>query len=454
MTETLVMSTPPAGPASPASTADSPGNPAGAADRAAPPRRLRRVALDSAYALSAFPLALLALVPVVAGLAAGAGTLVVAGVGLMVLVGTAYVARGFAHVERQRLVWTGRYDAVRPTYLRRAPADSAVRGALTPLRDVQSWLDILWCVVGLVTATLAFAVAVTWYAAALGGLSYWYWERFVPRDPDGTTLASLAGFGEGRSADVLLQTGIGVAALLTLPLAVRAAAATHAAVSHALLCSRARMVGRLVRVERSRDAARVAEAASLRRLERDIHDGPQQRLVRLTMDLGRAKVQLADDPARAGAAIDDALRQARDAVDELRSLSRGIAPPLLVDRGLAAAVTEMAAGCPVPVETSVDVPGSLPPHVETAAYFVVAEALTNVAKHSGARAAEVVVAARGGALEIVVADDGVGGAHAGKGLGLAGLGQRVAAAYGDLEVDSPAGGPTVVRARIPIGAEA
>src|SRR5690606_769717 len=124
--------------------------------------------------------------------------------------------------------------------------------------------------------------------------------------------------------------------------------------------------GRVDRAEGSRDAARVAEAESLRRLERDIHDGPQQRLVRLAMDLGRARRQVHDDPERAGQIIEEARRQATEPVAALRSLSRGIAPPLLVDRGLAAAVEEMAQGCPVPTAVAVDVPDGLPPHVETA----------------------------------------------------------------------------------------
>ena len=181
--------------------------------------------------------------------------------------------------------------------------------------------------------------------------------------------------------------------LLTLPWAVRLVTAIHASLAWVLLSSRAELQHEVARVEGGRDAARVAEAESMRRLERDIHDGPQQRLVRLTMDLGRAKRQVADDPERAAATIDEALAQARETVAELRSLSRGIAPPLLVDRGLAAALEEMLAQSVVPVESRIDVPAQLPPHVETAVYFVVAEALTNVAKHSGAASATVSVVA-------------------------------------------------------------
>jgi len=414
------------------------------------PTIARRALLDSAYALTAFVLAIPSFGLVVAGVAAGLGTMVVAGVGLMVLVVTAYVARGFAHVERLRLRSMQRVEAPFPTYLRPGRDDSKVRALLTPLRDPQSWLDVLWCLVGWVTATFAFAVAVTWWAATLGGLSYWFWERFVPRGTDDTSLADLIGIGSTRTADVTLQTGIGLFALVTLPLAVRLAAATQAAVSHTLLCSRARMVGRLVRSEELRESTHRAEAASLRKLERDIHDGPQQRLIRLGLDLGRARQQLAADPERAGETLDAALAQTRETVEELRALSRGIAPPLLVDRGLAVAVREMSDGQPIPVHVTVDLPPRMEEVLETTAYFVVAEALTNVAKHSQATHAEVTLRLEDGRLVVTVDDDGRGGARVTPGRGLDGLRERLAGVEGDLMVASPGGGPTRLRAEVPL----
>jgi signal transduction histidine kinase len=303
-----------------------------------------------------------------------------------------------------------------------------------------------------VTATVAFSLAVAWWSAAAGGLSYWFWQRWIPEDSDGTTgLADLLGFGSTRHDEIVVNLVIGAVALLTLPLVVRFAAAMHGSLAHVLLSSRAELQQEVRRVEGGRQAARAAEAASLRRLERDIHDGPQQRLVRLTMDLGRARRQLTEDPDRAGETIDAALLQARETVDELRSLSRGIAPPLLVDRGLSAALGELTVRSEVPVEATLDVPDSLPPHVETAVYFVVAEALTNVAKHSGATRVSVGVWMEHGGVEVRVEDDGVGGAHPAKGSGLAGLQQRVLAADGRLEVSSPEGGPTVVNAWLPVG---
>jgi signal transduction histidine kinase len=190
----------------------------------------------------------------------------------------------------------------------------------------------------------------------------------------------------------------------------------------------------------------------MRRLERDIHDGPQQRLVRLSMDLGRARKQAAEGSPALADTIDGALQQTRDTLDELRALSRGIAPPILADRGLRAALEELAARSAVPVDLAIDVPDErLPAHAETSAYFVVSEALTNVAKHSGARHALVSVGLADERLHVRVTDDGRGGAHLSKGRGLLGLSDRVRAADGVLEVTSPAGGPTVIDAEIPCG---
>ncbi|CAI9403860.1 hypothetical protein HIDPHFAB_04066 [Nocardioides sp. T2.26MG-1] len=416
------------------------------------PHGVRRVLLDTGYSVSAFPVALAAFVLVVVDLALGIGLSVLIG-GVLVLSLGVLIARGVARLERIRIQAMLGREATTPAYLRARPDDGFWRRQLTPLRDPQSWLDVVWSLVGLVTGTIAFALTVAWWAAAGAGLTYWFWLRFLPeREPGDHELAYYLGLGDSDTAASLVQLALGIVALVTLPWVVRFAALLHSSLATVLLSSRAELQQEVARVEGGRDAARMAEAESLRRLERDIHDGPQQRLVRLTMDLGRAKRQMDQDPERAASTIDEALSQARETVAELRSLSRGIAPPLLVDRGLAAALEEMLAQSVVPVESRIDVPPQLPPHVETAVYFVVAEALTNVAKHSGAASASVSVTAdgtQGGWVEVRVEDDGVGGAHPAKGLGLAGLRQRLTAVDGTLEVSSPEGGPTVLLARIP-----
>jgi signal transduction histidine kinase len=201
-------------------------------------------------------------------------------------------------------------------------------------------------------------------------------------------------------------------------------------------------------------AAVSAEATALRRLERDIHDGPQQRLVRLAMDLSRARQQLDSDPDALRNTLDEALRQTQETLDELRALSRGIAPPVLTDRGLPSALAALAGRCTVPVELAVDTElgtptGRLDAAAENTAYFAVAEALTNVAKHSGAANCWVTVAHGPGRLGVQIIDDGEGGAHVAKGHGLSGLADRVWATGGRLTVVSPAGGPTTIGLELP-----
>nr|WP_255668717.1 sensor histidine kinase [Aeromicrobium duanguangcaii] len=407
-----------------------------------------RVGWDTLYAITAFPLGLVGFVVTVTGISAGVGTLII-WVGLLVLSATLVVSSWLARLERLRLVaMQGREprpDSYRVAGAKRGP----IARLLDPLRDPQMWLDTLWGPLAFVTGILACVVTVTWWAVALAGTTYWFWQRSLPDTYD--TLASQLGLGNGRVAESLLNLAFGLIAFATLPWAVRGVAWLHASLADVVLNGRSSLSARVERAEGARDAAQEAEAVALRRLERDIHDGPQQRLVRLTMDLGRARRQVDADPEQASATIESALEQARETLDELRSLSRGIAPPLLVDRGLGVALDELVVRGAVPVDLVHELPAGLSPHVETAVYFTVSEALTNVAKHSGAAAAQVRVVPVGTDLLVEISDHGVGGAHLGKGQGLAGLGQRVAAVGGTLEVDSPEGGPTVVTARIPLG---
>jgi signal transduction histidine kinase len=201
--------------------------------------------------------------------------------------------------------------------------------------------------------------------------------------------------------------------------------------------------------------ARIVQAgdAARRKLERDLHDGAQQRLVGLALDLRLAREKLDDDPAAAAAMLDDASAELARATEELRELARGIHPAVLSDRGLEAAVESLAKRAPVPVSIDASLNGRLPAPVESAAYFVVAEALTNVVRHSGAQRAEVGITRDDGRLLVEVRDDGTGGANPG-GSGLRGLADRVAALDGKLEVDDSAGGGTIVRADIPLRAAA
>ena len=205
---------------------------------------------------------------------------------------------------------------------------------------------------------------------------------------------------------------------------------------------------RVDELTRTRRGALDVEAAELRRIERDLHDGAQARLVALSMQLGRAEERLSDQPEVAAE-----FRRARDeagaVIGELRDLARGIAPPVLADRGLPAAVEALGRRAPVPVTVTAQVPGRLAPVIETAAYFVVAESLTNAVKHAAGAPAHVTVGRVGDRLSVAVRDEGPGGARADPDGGLEGLRARVEALDGTLTVSSAPGAGTTVTAELP-----
>ncbi len=245
-----------------------------------------------------------------------------------------------------------------------------------------------------------------------------------------------------------------VLGLVLLPLAavvVRGAAAADGMMTRALLGpGRAERLDERV-AELTDRRARVVDAVEIdrRRLERDLHDGAQQRLVALAMDLGRAQDKFDTDPDAARALVADAHREAKQALVELRDLARGLHPAVLTDRGLDAALSGVAARSPVPVKLDVDVAERPSATIEGIAYFVVCEALTNVAKHASAHRAVVTVARRGERLLVEITDDGHGGADASTGTGLAGLRDRVEGVDGWLHVSSPSGGPTTILVELP-----
>jgi signal transduction histidine kinase len=208
---------------------------------------------------------------------------------------------------------------------------------------------------------------------------------------------------------------------------------------------------RVDELELSRSAAVSSAEAERHRIERDLHDGAQQRLVALAMDLGRARERFDTDPARARQLVDEAHEEAKAALAELRNLARGIHPAVLTDRGLDAALSAIITRCPVPVTLDVDVPTRPPASVESAAYFVVAEGLTNVAKHAQATRVDLSIVLQNNRLVIHIRDDGLGGADALQGSGLSGLADRVSALGGWMRVLSPIGGPTSVMVEIPCG---
>ncbi|MFI9200473.1 sensor histidine kinase [Streptomyces sp. NPDC053048] len=210
-----------------------------------------------------------------------------------------------------------------------------------------------------------------------------------------------------------------------------------------------RLARRVAEVTESRAGVVDAADAERRRIERDLHDGAQQRLVSLAVGLGLAKVTMPDLPDDARKVIDEAHREAKEAIAELQDLVRGLHPAVLEDRGLDAALSGLAGRAPLPVRVQVDLPVRPAPAVEAVAYFVVSEALANVVKHARASKADVSVREDRGILLVVVSDDGVGGADPSGGTGLAGLAKRVASVDGTFSFSSPAGGPTTVTVELP-----
>jgi signal transduction histidine kinase len=244
----------------------------------------------------------------------------------------------------------------------------------------------------------------------------------------------------------------GLALLIAAPQVTRGLAALDASATRSLLSPPHDLAARVTELKHSRDRVVDVAEAERRRIERDLHDGAQQRLVALAMELGRAKAKFADDVDSAKELVDQAHAQAKEALTELRNLVRGVHPPVLTDRGLDAALSGLVAVCPVPVDLRVDVPVRPKATVEAVAYFVVAEALTNIAKHARASHATIVAEQRGfpGTLTIMISDDGIGGADP-NGAGLTGLADRVSGVDGHFSVESRSGGPTIIAVELPNG---
>ena len=290
---------------------------------------------------------------------------------------------------------------------------------------------------------LAAAFTLLTWAVALAATSVYVWVWALPMD------WRLQHPGYSTWAAYLTAAGIGLLHLAAWLSGALTRLDTRVA-TVLLGPSRAEQLERRVEVLTESRAGLVDVVdAERRRIERDLHDGAQQRLVSLAVNLGIAKATLGDLPEDARRVIDEAHREAKDAIEELSSLVRGLHPAVLEDRGLDAALSGLAARVPVPVRVTVELTARLSPTIESVAYFVVSEALTNVVKHAEASEAEVTVERAGATLLVVIRDDGVGGARLGGGSGLSGLAKRVASVDGTLSVDSPAGGPTVITVELP-----
>jgi signal transduction histidine kinase len=344
-------------------------------------------------------------------------------------------------------------DPANPANPARPGHDGWVRRGL---RDPVAWRAVGYLLLKPPLAVLAFVPALAGYGYGIALLSYPAWWRLVPAQHDSKGVAhhGLQLPGEhylDTWPRAVLAAAVGAALLVATPWLVRALLAVDRLAVRQLL-GPSRLTERVRDLEQTRAYAVADSAAMLRRIERDLHDGAQARLVALAMNLGAAKEHLDEtggDP-RSRQLVGDAHRTAKEALTELRDLARGIHPPVL-DAGLDAALATLAVTGPVPVDLRVCMPGRPSAPVETIAYFCVAELLTNVAKHSGARRAAVDVERDGDVLRIRVTDQGRGGATARPGGGLAGLVERVRTVDGRLTLTSPPGGPTVATVELPCG---
>jgi signal transduction histidine kinase len=414
-------------------------------------RAYSRMSGNLIYLIAAFPLAVIAFPLLVATFAAGLGTSVI-GLGLLILALCLTIARGFAEIERRALPAVLGHPVAHPRYPRAAEGAGVLRRLGTPLRGGQGWLDLLWGILILPVTAITTVVAVVFSLATLASLTFplygWIIRRAVGPE-NYSDWPVLLGLPDTHAFSSVVYFSAGVLLALMLPFVVRGCAQVRAQLGRVLLTSVGEMQERIENLSESRAAAVSAEAGALRKLERDIHDGPQQRLVHLAMELSRAQRQMERDPDQARATLQDAIGETRETLDELRALSRGIAPPILADRGLGPALEALAARSPVPVSVDVAVQGRYPAAVENTVYFVAAESLTNIAKHSGADTAKLMLTGGRASLLLTIGDNGRGGAHLAKGHGLSGLADRVKAAEGELVVDSPDGGPTVIAVEVP-----
>jgi signal transduction histidine kinase len=313
---------------------------------------------------------------------------------------------------------------------------------LGPLRSSATWRQLGYHVISLFTGLAGGALVVACWLLPVIGI--------------GLLLAADQGTGYGAGLSALA-----VAVVFAAPWLARGVSRADEAAARALLGpSRSEeLAERVETLARSRADIVKATDAERRRIERDLHDGAQQRLVSLAMNLGIARAGLTDAPEAARKAIADAHDEAVQALSELREFIRGLHPAVLNDRGLNAALSGLAARAPLPVRVQVDLPRPAGASVEAIAYFIVSESLANIAKHARATRAEVTVTRQGNRLRITVTDDGVGGAAipppgdgpagAWSGTGLRGLVQRATAVDGTLSIDSPPGGPTVITAELP-----
>ncbi|AXE87913.1 sensor histidine kinase [Streptomyces sp. Go-475] len=432
-----------------------PGFPASTERRHRLPAALRapvegRTWRELGYVLLSLPISILLFTYAVTMVSLGAGLLVTF-LGIPVLAAALAGCRGLGALERTRARALLGLEVAEPEPLRmKKPGAMAWMGAV--LKSGASWRALLYSVLHLPWAVFSFVVSVNVWALGWGLLTYplWFWVFPTYAGQDGIQL-----YGDethrvylDNPFEITVTALVGLLLTIATPWIVRALTMVDRLLVHGLL-GPSRLASRVVELESDRGVVVDTAAADLRRIERDLHDGAQARLVALAMDLGLAKEKLHEDPQAAQRMVDEAHGEVKTALQELRDLARGIHPAVLTDRGLDAALSSVASRCTVPVQVEVDLAERPAPAIEGIAYFTVSELLQNVSKHARATWAGVEVWRTENRLMLQVVDNGVGGADTSRGSGLAGLVERLDAVDGILVVDSPAGGPTRVTAELP-----
>ncbi|WP_243722808.1 sensor histidine kinase [Actinomadura sp. 7K507] len=362
---------------------------------------------------------------------------------------TPVVFQAIRTVANQQRAWAAEWSGVKIAI----PYRPEPAGGLGPfgrlkwlLADPASWRDLLWTLLNIPIALVLGVLAAGTALYGLEGVLVAPW------------IAALWTFGWGPFWMIEDYGALGYAGTLVLGAAMVAASVrlgplllkAHALFGQSLLSpTRGALTERVQRLTETRSETVDASAAELRRIERDLHDGAQARLVALSMNIGLAEEMMKHDPETAQQLLAEARAASGSALTELRDLVRGIHPPVLAERGLDGAVQALALSLPLPVDVRTDLPGRPDAPVESAAYFAVAEMLANVVKHSGSRRAWVQVEYSGDRLLMIIGDDGTGGADPARGSGMRGIERRLAAFDGTMAVTSPPGGPTVVTMELP-----
>ncbi|MEU4997527.1 sensor domain-containing protein [Streptomyces sp. NPDC021622] len=402
------------------------------------------------YVLLSLPISIVTFTYAITMLSLGAGLLITF-IGIPVLAAGLAGCRGIGALERVRARSLLGVEVANPEPLR--PKSGGPMGWMgAVLKSGVSWRHVLYSILHMPWAVFSFSVSVVFWSSGWTLLTYPLWQWLFPAYGDQGGIQLYDDGGHRVYLDNPFEIGvtalIGLLITLATPWIIRALTTVDRVMVIGLL-GPSSLATRVVELESDRGVVVDTAAADLRRIERDLHDGAQARLVALAMDLGLAKEKLAEDPEAAARMVDEAHGEVKVALQELRDLARGIHPAVLTDRGLDAALSALAARCTVPVQVEVDLPARPAAAIEGIAYFTVSELLQNISKHARATRGTVDVWHVEDRLMLQVTDNGAGGADVTSGSGLAGLAERLDAVDGILVVNSPVGGPTTVTAELP-----